>query len=636
MSKETERMIADLIDSAEQFSEMPDDCAEQVGVPLPPDERGRPSQASLILQLASEFDLFHAPDGTAYADIYVELRRETYAILSDQFENLLKYRYFKLMSEPPMADAVRKARDVLAARAVYEGPAREVRVRVAGLDGALYVDLVDNEWNVGEITSRGWSVVQNPPVRLCRFPGMKPLPMPQRGGSIDILRRYLNVSREEDFVLIVSWLVAALHHDGPYPTLVLLGEQGTAKSTTTKILRALVDPNTSPIRSIPREERDLQIAAKHAHILAYDNLSSLPEWLSNCLCRLSTGGGQAIRQNYTDEGEVLFEARRPVIVNGIEQVVTRADLGDRSIFIIFDPITSQRRVSERELLVKFEEDRATILGVLLDMMVQGLRAQHEVKPRDLPRMADFATWAIACVSATWPVGTFEAAYRGNRTEMVDTVLNTDTVASAVLELAQTVRTMQTQFSPDAGVVWKGTASELLAQLSTIAEVKMLKDGNWPKTANALSGRLTRVLPFLRERGIDVRRTKEGHAHKRIIQIIVISDDHGRASASSAASATEADRDEDEADTTAQSEEARSVDRQRVDASVCEEGSVVDEEGNVIETPPPPNPAPGANTADAVISNGPEFKRRIAIRKPQKKISEIQVPDRKTVDADPST
>src|SRR5262249_58241169 len=189
------------------------------------------------------------------------------------------------------------------------------------------------------------------------------------------------------------------------------------------------------------------------------NLSSLPEWLSNCLCRLSTGGGHALRQNYTDEGEVLFEARRPVIVNGIEQVVTRTDLADRSIFIMLDPITSQRRVSERELLAKFEEDRAPILGVLLDMMVQGLRAQHEVRPRDLPRMADFATWAIACGSARWPAGTFEAAYRGNRTEMVDTVLNTDTVASAVLELAQTMRTMQTQFSPDAGVVWKGTASE---------------------------------------------------------------------------------------------------------------------------------------------------------------------------------
>jgi hypothetical protein len=132
MSKETERMIADLIDNAEQFSELdmvPDDCAEQVGVPPPPDE-GRPSQARLILQLTREFDLFHAADGTAYADVYNERRRETYAI-----ENLLKYRYFKLMSEPPMPDAVRKAREVLAARAVY----------------ALYVDLVDNEWNVVEI-----------------------------------------------------------------------------------------------------------------------------------------------------------------------------------------------------------------------------------------------------------------------------------------------------------------------------------------------------------------------------------------------------------------------------------------------------------------------------------------------------
>jgi hypothetical protein len=324
-----------------------------------------------------------------------------------------------------------------------------------------------------------------------------------------------------------------------------------------------------------------------------------------------------------------------VIVNGIEQVVTRADLGDRSIFIILDPITSQRRVSERELLAKFEEDRATILGALLDMMVQGLRAQHEVRPRDLPRMADFATWAIACGSARWPAGTFEAAYRGNRTEMVDTVLNTDTVASAVLELAQTMQTMQTmqtQFSPDAAVVWKGTPSELLARLSTIADVKMLKDGNWPKTANALSGRLTRVLPFLRERRIDVRRTKEGHEHKRIIQIVVISGDYGRPSASSASSATETCRYEDEANTTAQIEEARSVLAEgspRVDTPTCEEGTLVDvdNEGDLIGTSSPLSGAPAmaATAASPAMVDGANVglteaprPRGILIKRPNKK------------------
>jgi hypothetical protein len=166
---------------------------------------------------------------------------------------------------------------------------------------------------------------------------------------------------------------------------------------------------------------------------------------------------------------------------------------------------------------------------------------------------------------------------------------------------------------------------------------MLRDAKWPKTAIALSNRLVRAIPSLRERGVCVTRAREGNDRSRMIHIR-LDNRAANPSASSASSATETDRYEDQADTTAQIEEARSVDRQRVDPPVLEEGESVDidVEGNVIETPPPGSPAPATNTADAVSSNAPEIKRYIAIRKPQKKVSETQVSNRETVDADPST
>ena len=119
-------------------------------------------------------------------------------------------------------------------------------------------------------------MITNAPVRFRRAPGMLALPAPVDGGSINSLRPFLNLKNEHDFVLVVHWILAALRGEGPYPVLALAGEQGSAKSTTTKIIRSLVDPNVASLRSTPREERDLFISANNAFVLALDNVSGLP------------------------------------------------------------------------------------------------------------------------------------------------------------------------------------------------------------------------------------------------------------------------------------------------------------------------------------------------------------------------
>ena len=198
---------------------------------------------------------------------------------------------------------------------------------------------------------------------------------------------------------MVAWALAVLRNQGPYPVLVLSGEQGSAKSTFSAILRALLDPNTAPLRALPREDRDLFIAASNGHVLAFDNVSGLPAWISDTLCRLATGGGFAVRQLYTDQDEVLFDAARPVILNGIEDIVTRPDLADRAVFLTLEPIPEERRRPEAELWAAFEAERARILGVLLDAVVEGLKRLPDTHLPKLPRMADFALWASACETA---------------------------------------------------------------------------------------------------------------------------------------------------------------------------------------------------------------------------------------------
>ena len=214
------------------------------------------------------------------------------------------------------------------------------------------------------------------------------------GGSVETLRSFLNVQSDTDFVLVVAWALAVLRNRGPYPVIVLSGEQGSAKSTFSAILRSLLDPNTAPLRALPREDRDLFIAASNGHVLAFDNVSGLPSWTSDTLCRLATGGGFAVRQLYTDQDEVLFDATRPVILNGIEDIVTRPDLADRAVFLTLEAIPEERRRSEAELWAAFDAERPCILGVLLDAAVQGLKMLPDTTLERLPRMADFALVGI--------------------------------------------------------------------------------------------------------------------------------------------------------------------------------------------------------------------------------------------------
>jgi hypothetical protein len=176
---------------------------------------------------------------------------------------------------------------------------------------------------------------------------MLPLAVPVKGGSINDLAPFLNLPGRSDFVLVVSWLLAALRHGGPYPLLSVSGEQGSAKTVLSKILRALVDPNAAPVRTMPREERDLFIAASNGHLLAFDNLSDIPARTSDALCRLASGGSFAIRQLYTDADEALFEAACPAILNGIEHVITRPDLADRAIFLTLPYVHETHDVRKR-------------------------------------------------------------------------------------------------------------------------------------------------------------------------------------------------------------------------------------------------------------------------------------------------
>jgi hypothetical protein len=468
--------------------------------------RRGPTQADILIELVQSAELFHAPDRTGFADLDINGHRETWPIRAKGFRRWLARRFFEETQGAPSSEALQSALNVIEAKAHFDAPERLVHVRVGGLDGRLYLDLCDETWRAVEIDVTGWRVIDNPPVRFRRAAGMQPLPMPVSGGSVETLRAFLNVQSDTDFVLVVAWLLACLRNRGPYPVIVLSGEQGSAKSFFSAILRALLDPNTASLRALPREDRDLFIAASNGHVLAFDNVSGLPAWISDTLCRLATGGGFAVRQLYTDQDEMLFDTVRPVILNGIEDIVTRPDLADRAVFLTLEPIPEERRRPEVALWAAFEAERPRILGVLLDAVAEGLKRLPETRLEKLPRMADFALWAAACETALWPAGTFWSAYCCNRDEAVEGVIDADPIAGAVRAMMASRRE------------WTGTASDLLGALAEVVGERVVKSKTWPDSPRALAGRLRRAATFLRKIGIEISFGREGRARTRTILI----------------------------------------------------------------------------------------------------------------------
>jgi hypothetical protein len=340
----------------------------------PPLELKR-KQADFLIELASSVELFRDRDDLGYARFDVNGHKENWPIRSKGFKRWLTRNFYESIRGAPSSEGMQQALGVLEARAQYDAPEHEVCVRVAGHDDRIYIDLADRDWRAIEVDEDGWRVIDNPPVYFRRSNGMKPLPEPVAGGSLnDDLRPLLNVKNDNEFVLNVAWLLAALHPCGPYPVNALAGEHGSGKSLRTHFLRGTVDPNSVPLRALPGSERDLYIAARNSHVLAYDNARGIPDWLSDAFCRLSTGGGFSTRELYTDQDEVLFGGKRPIILNGIDDTATRPDLADRSIVQTVTEITEkERKLENKELWPEFERKRPRILGALLDAVSHGLK-----------------------------------------------------------------------------------------------------------------------------------------------------------------------------------------------------------------------------------------------------------------------
>lgn len=462
------------------------------------------------LNSADYLDLWHSPDREAFASVCVNGHIEHWPVASRSFRDLLSYRHRqehgKMLSAAALEDHCR----ALTGEALFDGACHRNYLRIGEAGRSLYLNLGDADWRGVAIDAQGWQVIARPPVRFLRARSMAAPPVPVRQPQgIAALRPFLNLGSEDDFRMLVAWLLGCFHPRGPYPILILTGEQGSAKSTTAKVLRSLIDPANPMARSAPQSEQDLVIAAKHNHVLAFDNLSGVKPVLADALCRIATGGGFGTRKLHSDSDEVLFTATRPILLNGIPDLASRPDLADRAIVVHLPVIEAGARQFEAEFWKGFERAAPGILAALLDATSCALSRIGAVSLAERPRMADFAKWITAAEPALgWEDGSFVRIYRANRANTESAAIEGNPLAEAVLTLMQD--------HPS----WRGTATELLKLLRQRFPL-LSEDSDLPRQPNHLTSTLRRVSPLLRRRGVKTGFDREGKLGLRVITLDLV-------------------------------------------------------------------------------------------------------------------
>ncbi len=473
-----------------------------------PDESAEPDRqtiAQLMLAIAEQGRYFHTSADKAYVDIYIEQIRHTFPVRSRRFKQWLSRELYIQHQKMAGSESLNQVLGVLEAKANFDGEMQEVHLRIAEHEGKVYLDLGRDDWKAVEVSAEGWRIVSDYPVRFRRVDPLLPLPMPHEGGNLAELRDLLNMD-EDGWILAIAWLLFSFYPKYPHPILVFHGEQGTGKSFTAQILKSLVDPGKAPLIPKIADLRNLAITAENRWVLVYDNLSSLSADQSDALCRISTGGGFSTRTLYGYTEETVFEFIRPQMITGIDEIASRGDLLERSLMVELMTIPEDERLTEAELEERLELLRSRIFGALLMALSQTLKQLPSVEPDILPRMADFARFAIAAETALdMPEGSFMRVYAGNRESAHVTAVESSPVAVAIMRL------MQSRES------WQGTPSELLEALNLLVDDATRKKRNWSGTPKALGKALKRLAPDLRGVGIDIVRP-ERSSRKRWIRL----------------------------------------------------------------------------------------------------------------------
>jgi len=444
----------------------------------------------------------------------IENRYEIWKVRSKRFKRWVSNEFWKGEGKVPNSDAFNSALNIIEAKACFEGKQHELHTRVAWYENAIWYDLGD--WRAVKVTKSEWKIIDDPPILFRHYPHQKVQVMPEchskgEKGITDLFR-FMNLSKDYH-ALYTANMICAFIPDIPHPIDTFSGDQGTAKTTHSRIKKELLDPSELKTFTYPNTKAEFAQMANHHYFFFLDNMTSLPEWLSDSLCRVVTGDGFSKRELYTDDEDIFYSFKRCVGINGINLVPSKPDLLDRTLIYELDPIERERRKEEKVFWAEFNKAKPKILGALFSLLSKAMDEYKNVKLKGKPRMADFATWGCA-VARALGIKEFEfmEKYSNNIVTQNKEALEASPVAQAIMAF------MGNKDDVNRRNKWEGSPSKLLEELDVIAEKIKLntKDKQYPKDARWLWRRIKAVRTNLQAVGIVADKDDTDHTKGRRI------------------------------------------------------------------------------------------------------------------------
>lgn len=457
----------------------------------------------VAMALGGDLLLFHDQFQEPHAAIHGD-GREIMRVKSKNFRRWLARLAWEQSQKTVSGEAMQSALQTLESKALFDGKPYELHVRMARHENAMWYDLGDGSAVCTD--QNGWQIIERPPILFRRLSHQKPQTHPQPGGKVEDVLPFVNLRGEEEKILLQVFLITGMISGFPHPILITHGPQGSAKTTLGRIIKELLDPSQLKTITAHTNVREFVQFASHHWVFILDNLSEMPEWLSDALSRACTGDGLSKRELFTDDDDIIYSFQRVIGLNGINLVVEKPDLLDRSVLMGLERVPDNQRLREEDLWERFELAKPFILGAVFDALCGAIQRIDNVKLASYPRMADFTRWGCAIAEALGHLQTeFLNAYSANVNRQHDEAIEASLVAIVVVKL------MEEQD------LWEGSPTELLNALKTTAETLSvdLKAKGWPKTANVVWKRINEVRPNLAAKGIIAERSK---GKERIITI----------------------------------------------------------------------------------------------------------------------
>lgn len=450
-------------------------------------------QSGILLDIIrnEKTNFFMDENNNAFIEILNEDHKEIYDIEGKDFNLWTQNVFYKKTQKAICKDGLARAIDILIADTKFGNRQKYILSnRVAKSGNDFWYDLTNEKWSAIKTNSEGWKLVEDVPKLFCRYNHQAAQTLPQSGGDLINIFKYVNMSGYQ--TLFLCWLVSCFVPDIPHPMPIFYGEKGAAKSTACELLKKLIDPSLMDTVSLSKDERTLVVNLQNHYFLPFDNVSAINNDTSDILCRAITGGAVQRRKLHTNGEDYIFKFKRCLAINGINNVANRSDLLDRSILFELERVPEDKRKEVQEIKNAFEADRPYLLGAIFDILSKAMAIHPTVKLDRLPRMADFCRWGYSIAEAIGGHGDrFLQEYKSNQEIQNTEAVNADMVAFLIVEFMR----HQTD--------WTGRVSKLYSELKNEAERQGINPNskNIPQSPNNLSRRIKAVKSNLENVGI---------------------------------------------------------------------------------------------------------------------------------------